>query len=133
MAIVIFITCFSLLVNKVTLNIFHDVGRVYNKFIIITVTWSDREMPDHVSLTDENKTNASVNIRLVFSGWQFLMLPSRAINIYIIYIFCLAPIHKSCFNQIGDIYLFRLNGEKVYFVSKRLNTLKMKIFLQWYV
>ena len=51
LTIVPFKMCFSLNSwSKIFLSkFFNFVGRVYNKFIIITVTWS--EMPDHVSLT----------------------------------------------------------------------------------
>ena len=52
--IVPFKMCFSLnRWSKIFISkFFNNVGRVYNKFIIITVTWS--EMLDHVSLTGAN-------------------------------------------------------------------------------
>ena len=64
----------------------------------------------HPEKTKWMSIEAKPRLTFVFEGW-----PYRAINIYIIYIFCLqfvALIHKSWFNQIGDIYLFRLNGKK---------------------
>ena len=55
-AIVVFKMCFSLINQCWTFDprlfiskFFDNVGRVYNKFIIITITWS--EMPNCVSLT----------------------------------------------------------------------------------
>ena len=37
------------MIQDIYFKVFDHVGRVYNKFIIITETWS--EMPYHVSLT----------------------------------------------------------------------------------